>query len=114
MGVLRLSARSTARARRVSHHLTSRGDASSNRRASPNKGASANFDPAENNCARTESGSPPDARCKFNPILRAPQHAVRRSGARPLIIYEKNAMADENIVLDRHAIANECVALDLA
>src|SRR5687768_6281637 len=83
-------------------------------RAGPDRGALADLDAAEDGRARPDGGPAPDDGAFERPVRLPLRRAVGVGRARAAVVDELDAVADEDLVLDRHALADEGVAGDFA
>src|ERR1700760_1332447 len=76
-------------------------------------GAFADGDAAQDGAPGADGGAPLHGRGDDLPVCFGLQCAIGIGTARKFVVDEGDVMTDENIVLDLHTFANECVARDL-
>src|SRR5207342_1676817 len=102
------------RARRVADHGGTGGDVPGHHRTGADRGPGPDPDAAEDRRPGADRGAALDHRRQQLPVGLALQLAVAVGRPRPLIVDERDPVADEDLVLDRDPVADEGVALDLA
>ena len=83
-------------------------------RARADEGARADGDPADDRRVRADRGPAPHQGWLAFPVAVALQGPVRVSGLRHQAVGEHDAVADEDLVLERHSLADEGMGGDLA
>src|SRR5438128_491253 len=100
--------------RRVSGHDRVGGHVTSHDASGPDQGVFTDREVGEDRRTGSDRGSLPHQRGLDVPILLRLQLAARSRGARVGIVDERDTVADEDVVFDRHPFADERVAGNLA